>query len=291
MRVGTMTTLFFHRRDSDDRIGYLESVRRCRDAGFRVLDANLCALSRRQTTLHLDDWRRQTEEIRNEAEKLGMVFSQSHPPYRGRLDRLDTEEDRQYFRSMSLRAIEISAILGVRWAVLHPETSPDLNSFDPEENIRENLRIFDAELELGHRLGVGIAFENMCDKGQRRRFGCNAHELELLTDACHSPLVGVCWDTGHAHRMGDDQVPAIMRLGPRIKALHIDDNWGEQDLHLMPFLGTIPWERVMHALYVSGCEADLIYEIGINAGMPDPLKDLSARYCYQVGEYLLSLFR
>ena len=60
----------------------------------------------------------------------------------------------------------------------------------------------------------------------------------------------------------------------------------------MPFLGNIKWEDVMHALYASGCNADLIYEIGIcGASMPDELKDLSARYCYQVGEYLLSLYR
>ena len=173
MRLGTMTSLFFTRRGREDRISYLESVRRCHDAGFRVLDVNLCPLSRRQTTLHLDDWRQQVDEIRNEAEKLGMVFSQSHPPYRGRLDRLETEEDRQYFRSMLLRAIEISAMLGVKWAVLHPETAPGSSCYDLEANIRENQRIYDQELELAHKLGVGLAFENMCDRGQRRRFGCS----------------------------------------------------------------------------------------------------------------------
>lgn len=291
MRLGTMTSLFFTRRGREDRISYLESVRRCHDAGFRVLDANLCPLSRRQTTLHLDDWRQQVDEIRNEAEKLGMVFSQSHPPYRGRLDRLETEEDRQYFRSMLLRAIEISAMLGVKWAVLHPETAPGSSCYDLEANIRENQRIYDQELELAHKLGVGLAFENMCDRGQRRRFGTTAYELEKLMDACASPLVGICWDVGHAHRTSEDQIPGIMRLGNRIKALHIDDNHGEKDLHLMPFLGSVPWEDVMHALYVSGCQADLIYEIRINGNMPDELMDLSARYCRQVGEHLLSLYR
>lgn len=291
MRLGTMTSLFFTRRGTDERISHLESVRRCHDAGFRVLDANLCALSRRQTTLHLDDWKQQAEAIRNEADRLGMVFSQSHPPYRGKLDKLDTEEDRQYFRSMSLRAIEISAILGVKWAVLHPVTAPGIGCYDPEENIRENLRVFDKELELAHKLGVGLAFENMCDAGQRRRFGITVFELEQLMDACDSPLVGICWDTGHANRNSDDQIPSIMRLGGRIKALHVNDNLGQTDLHIMPFLGNVPWEDVMHALYISGCTADLIYEIRINGCMPDALMDLSARYCREVGEYLLTLYR
>ena len=66
MRLGTMTSLFFTRRGTDERITYPESIRRCHDAGFRVLDANLCALSRRQMTLHLDNWKQQVDEIRNE---------------------------------------------------------------------------------------------------------------------------------------------------------------------------------------------------------------------------------
>ncbi|MBO4837042.1 MAG: sugar phosphate isomerase/epimerase, partial [Clostridia bacterium] len=96
---------------------------------------------------------------------------------------------------------------------------------------------------------------------------------------------------GHGNRSCDDQIPSIMRLGNRIKALHINDNLGDTDLHTMPFLGSVPWENVMHALYVSGCDADLIYEIRINSCMPDPLMDLSARYCREVGEYLLTLYR
>jgi len=291
MRLGTMTTLFRDQRGKTEHIGYLESIRRCYDAGFRVLDFNMCALSRRQTNLHGEDWRRNVEEIRNEAEKLGVEFSQSHLPYRGRLEKLDTEEDRQFFRDMTLRAIEISAMLGVKWAVIHPETPQDNPACDLQAGIRYNLQLFDRELELAHKLNVGLAFENMADRGMRRRFGVTAYELESLMDACASPLVGICWDVGHANRMLDDQIPAILRLGSRIKALHIDDNRGEQDLHVMPFLGNIPWEDVMHALYVGGCQADLIYEIGINGKMPAPLMDLSARYCCQVGEYLLSLYK
>ena len=248
MRLGTMTTLFRTQRGRQEHIGYLESIQRCYDAGFRVLDFNMCALSRRQTTLHNDDWKFQVDEIRNLAEKLGIVFSQSHPPYRGRLDDLTTPEARDFFRSMLLRAIEISAMLGVKWAVMHPVTAPGISAFDLEENIRENQRVFGREIELAHKLNVGLAFENMCDGNQRRRFGVTACELEALMDACDSPLIGICWDVGHANRQSEDQVPSIMRLGSRIKALHIDDNRGQQDLHIMPFLGNIAWEDVMHAL-------------------------------------------
>ena len=114
MRLGTMTSLFRDRRECAEHFGYIESIQRCRKAGFTVLDMNLCALNRRQTTLHLDNWQEQVDEIRNEAERLGCVFSQSHPPYRrGREGTFATAEEEAFFRAMSLRALEITAQLDI----------------------------------------------------------------------------------------------------------------------------------------------------------------------------------
>ena len=279
MRLGTMTSLFRDRRECAEHFGYIESIQRCRKAGFTVLDMNLCALNRRQTTLHLDNWQEQVDEIRNEAERLGCVFSQSHPPYRrGREGTFATAEEEAFFRAMSLRALEITAMLGAKWAVIHPvmDVTADIN--DVDAHVRYNQQMFAREAELAAKLGVGLAFENMFD-GDQRRFGP------------HSDLIGICWDVGHANRMYRDQLKPIRKLGSRIKALHIDDNLGKDDLHLLPFEGNVPWEQVMHTLYDSGCEADLIYEIRNNANMPEALRDVTARYCYEVGEYLLSLYR
>lgn len=292
MQLGTMTSLFREQRESDAYTGYVESMRRCRAAGFRVLDVNLCALHRRKTELHGDDWRQQVDRIRNEAEKLGIRFSQSHPPYRpGREGKFATAEEATFFQAMALRAIEISAMLGVGWAVLHPVTIAGSHENLTEKNIEYNLQVFGPEAELAFKLNQGIAFENMCDLDNRRRFGTTDVELCRLVEAFDHPLAGICWDIGHAHRQLDEQEAAIRRLGPRIKALHIDDNLGQTDLHLLPFLGTIAWERIMHALYEAGCTADLIFEIKLNNSMPDALKDAAARFAYQVGEYLLSLYK
>ena len=258
MRLGTMTSLFRDRRECAEHFGYIESIQRCRKAGFTVLDMNLCALNRRQTTLHLDNWQEQVDEICNEAERLGCVFSQSHPPYRrGREGTFATAEEEAFFRAMSLRALEITAMLGAKWAVIHPvmDVTADIN--DVDAHVRYNQQMFAREAELAAKLGVGLAFENMFD-GDQRRFGSTAEDLIAIQDSFHSDLIGVCWDVGHANRMYRDQLKPIRKLGSRIKALHIDDNLGKDDLHLLPFEGNVPWEQVMHTLYDSGCEADLI---------------------------------
>ena len=292
MRLGTMTSLFRDRRECAEHFGYIESIQRCRKAGFTVLDMNLCALNRRQTTLHLDNWQEQVDEIRNEAERLGCVFSQSHPPYRrGREGAFATAEEEEFFRAMSLRALEITAMLGAKWAVIHPvmDVTADIN--DVDAHVRCNQQMFAREAELAARLGVGLAFENMLD-GDQRRFGSTAEDLIAIQDSFHSDHIGVCWDVGHANRMYHGLQPlAIRRLGSRIKALHIDDNLGKDDLHLLPFEGNVAWEQIMYELHDGGCEADLIYEIRNNSNMPEALRDITARYCYEVGEYLLSLYR
>ncbi len=293
MRVGTMTSLFRERRESDEYIGYPEAVRRCAEAGFEVLDMNLCALPRRRTTLHHDDWKQQVDVIRSEAEKYGLPFVQSHPPYRtGRDGRsFATPEDEQFFDEMLLRSIEISAMLGCKWAVMHPVTAVGAEDGDIEASIRYNKELFADAIKLADKLNVGLAFENMCDTANRRRFCCTAQELAALVDSFHSDKVGACWDVGHAHRFYDDQVPAILLLGDRIKALHIDDNIGDTDQHRLPFTGTLPWEKVMHALYEGGCKADMIFEITTTHRMPAALQDVTARYCCEVGRYLVSLYK
>lgn len=290
MRIGTMTSLFRERRGTGEHIGYLESMRCCREAGFRVLDFNMCALLSRETELSGGDWEQRACEIREEAERLGLGFSQSHPPYRPFKDaRFKTAGEEERFAELTRRAVRVSAILGVKWAVVHPVTETQKAEYSLEADLQANKEAFSAVLEQAEKEKVGIAFENMTDGGSRRRFGSTARELLALMDLFQGAAVGICWDTGHAHRVYTDQIPPLRLVAPYLRATHIDDNFGEEDLHLLPFLGTVPWERVMKALAELGYQGDLIYEIRLNNHMPGELKLRSAGFAYDVGQYLLSL--
>jgi sugar phosphate isomerase/epimerase len=285
-----MTTHFRDQRETKELTGYVESMNRCLQAGFTVLDFNLCALLRGGTELNGDDWKEKLALIVHEKEKLGLEFVQSHPPYRpfpG--SRFPGPEEETRFNLLTERALDASAAMGVPWAVMHPVSELDSGECDLEVNLAANHAAFDRAVEYANKRGVGIAFENMADSNNRRRFGATAEELLALADSFRGATVGICWDTGHAHRVYLDQIPAIKKLGRRIKATHINDNVGSDDRHLLPFLGTIPWEGVIKAFKESGYEGDLIYEITLNNRMPRELKDMSAKFSYDVGRYLLSL--
>lgn len=295
MRIGTMTSALGVRRETGEKIPHAEVVRRCADAGFEVMDINLCGLHRGPGPFRGEGWKKAAEELRNEAEKCGVSFRQSHLPYRSMSMACDVElfktaEGAEKYRELSLRAIEITHILGGEWAVIHPMNDREAVVGDNEAHIKYNLRILDREIELCHKLNVGLAFENIFDQHHLRRFGMRALELKQLIDYCSDPLIQACWDVGHGNITMEHQAAGIRVLGEHIKALHIHDNNGRDDLHVMPFGGTVEWEEVMHALYESGCKADLVLET-TGSRMPDPLKDEELKTLASLSRHLVSLYK
>ena len=134
---------------------------------------------------------------------------------------------------------------------------------------------------------MGIAIENMPDITQKR-FCCKAEELCALVDAFNNPLVGCCWDTGHGMISGDDQYEALTLLGHRVKALHIDDNYGTaRDVHLLPYEGLIDWSKVMRALREIGYDHDFAFEHALNP-TPHAVMPAQLRYMCALGREMLS---
>lgn len=292
MEVSTMTNLFYdHKRNGEN--AFIESIRKTHEAGFSVMDFCMCPMQRGETELNGDNWRELVDRIGNEAARLGVTFAQSHIPYaRNKPSLKKTDEgceQNEFFIEMSKRCIEISSMLGVKWAVAHPVTDFD----DPtsiERSIAYNHEIYDKYIEQAARGGVGIAFENMTDYVQGsmyRRFATNAYELCELADSFGKDTVGVCWDFGHAHRMALSQSNELRRLGSRLKATHVDDNIGQTDLHTLPFFGTVNWSDAIGALREIGYDGAFNFELSVRR-VPEALKPSLVRYICETGRYLVT---
>lgn len=290
MRLSTMTNLFLEERE--DGKSFLNSVRRTAAAGFKVMDFCMCPFQRHETELIGDDWEALTYEIANEAAKLGVEFSQSHLPYAKPNSRRKTPfdegcEQNEFFVWATERAIRISGMLGVKWAVVHPVSA----GIDPDDeaSLKYNHEIYDKYVELASSMGVGLAFENMADVDGKRRFGALPGDLCAIVDSYGSEFVGACWDFGHGNRMFVDQVPQFKKLGDRLKATHVDDNVGKDDLHAIPFQGTVKWHEVMKALKQMNYGGDFNFEVAACKRLPPELKEATVDYIYKVGSYLLSI--
>lgn len=287
MRLSTSTNFFATSIDREF-ISFKESIRRCKTAGFNVLDVNFCEAMNGETVLVEDDWEALIYDLKNEAEKIGVEFTQSHPVF---LSGHITEEKVERYEWLMKRSIIASSMLGVKWAVLHPVQEKEITEFDTEANIKANIDHHSATVELAVKHNVGIAFENMVENANnKRRFSSHAGELVALIDTFNIPEVGACWDFGHGNFLYKDQRIALRTLGKRLKATHINDNYGNSDEHMFPFHGSVDWHSIMPVFNEIGYDGDFTFETQKEFyKLPDHLKDDVAKIGFEIGNYLLSL--
>lgn len=91
--------------------------------------------------------------------------------------------------------------------------------------------------QYANKLGVKVAFENTKIKGY----------LEYVLENIKDENVGICFDAGHYHVHFNDEFNFEF-FKNRIFAVHLHDNDKSDDLHLLPFDGTINWKYVMNQL-------------------------------------------
>jgi hypothetical protein len=75
LKPGAMTNLFYTYKPGKENV--VESMRRLRDIGFEIMDLHMCPMQRNKCELCEDEnWERFTDNIGNEAAKLGIFFVQ-----------------------------------------------------------------------------------------------------------------------------------------------------------------------------------------------------------------------
>jgi sugar phosphate isomerase/epimerase len=291
MELSTSLNVLF----DPERITARQAVERLADAGFRALDFNFVDWLFDGSPFIGDDWRPWLMDVRRRADELGLRFSQAHGPI---FNKFEKSERARWLTDMSHRSLEGAALLGSRWVVYEPEIQAGAFDRAHTERVRQlNLEWFRELLPTAGRTGAGIAIENIADifsleRGIGRSYCSTPAELIDLVDSFDDPLIGICWDTGHAHIQRLDQGKALRAIGKRLKALHIQDNDGRSDQHLLPFYGGIDWAAIMAALRDIGYQGDFTYEIHNSVlPLPDALRDAVLRFTVDVGLYLLDKAR
>lgn len=84
--------------------------------------------------------------------------------------------------------------------------------------------------------------------------------IDLLNQKAGKERFGLCFDTGHALLVGIDIKDYLIKLGHRIKALHIHDNDGALDLHKAPYTGKLNWKDFCDGLKAINYKGDLSFE-------------------------------
>lgn len=181
-------------------------------------------------------------------EQYGLSCNQTHAPYGFRygypMDRSEPTYDR------IIRSMEASAILGAKQIVVHGIAAPTT-----VEEVQANIAFYSSLEVYCRKFQIKIAVENLID-----RINCpEMHNaiLEKLDPAWFTALV----DTGHALLAGYPVETYISQILPsRFCGVHISDNLGYDDDHMLPGIGIIHWENVIQALKSCGYSGEFTLE-------------------------------
>ena len=140
------------------------------------------------------------------------------------------------------QAVEVMAALGGGILVTHHIQIPEPDEPLHAEKRSAFLDNLNTVAEYAAPREVSFAVENV-PRGYTRK---PTRLVDLMTDL-GAPNVGVVIDTGHQNIV-DDPVEALRTIGEHLITLHLHDNHGEQDEHLLPGRGTVDWDGVVGAL-------------------------------------------
>ena len=190
----------------------------------------------------------------------GVEIFQTHAPYA-----LFPDYIGEKFLETTRKALIATRAAGAEYCVCHPLVFPLYGKRDLwKEELDYNLGFFARTDDLLETLNVTICLENIFDwdKGEIRKvFVSEILGLNEYLSRLDERRYGACLDTGHLHLFGGNVCDAAETLGKRLKVLHLHDNDGVKDRHVLPLMGTVDWRGFKATLQKIGYAGTLNLEL------------------------------
>ena len=155
------------------------------------------------------------------------------------------------------RSLELAHQLGASAIPSHVLMNAAFDT-DAAEEAEVERRVVERLHELAPEVrasGARIAFENTGRRSWASPSAVARRMVTLPTDA-----YGFVLDTGHANLMGD-QDEIIETFGSRLISLHLNDNYGVDDDHITPQMGSVDWSKVCRHLGEINYQGCFMYEV------------------------------
>lgn len=180
-----------------------------------------------------------------------------------------------------LKWLRLYDAIGIENAVLHLTGFMDEDISDDEKYSRNLERLHYLEDNM-KGLKIRICLENLT------KFARSVDELMAVVNQLDPDRFGICLDTGHLNMNDGDQTRFILTAGDRLHALHIADNEGERDQHMMPFgKGNVDFAAVVKALREIDYHGMFNYEIPGENRIPFEVRGYKLEYIKRAYEYLM----
>ena len=183
-------------------------------------------------------------QIKENLDKAGLACSQVHLPFYD-LTLPSTCHD-EWVEHQMKGAFKLMKVLDCKWGAWHPVSATECGH-DRKVAMKANREMLKRHLETAEKYGVGIAVENIFAPF----FSSVVEDHIELIESMNSPLVGACWDFGHANLQVSErgQVEDFKMIADKIKILHVNDNHAREDRHLAPGFGTVKFDELLPILF------------------------------------------
>lgn len=261
----------------------------CKTAGFDAMDMCFTHAKWHDAETETPEFLNHLIEVRKIAEGSGLVFNQAHAPF---FKKTPTVEDPEGCFSKIVRAMKYASVLGVKNIVVHPlQHLTYRNPGVPEQLFELNMEYYGRLQKYCEEYGIVIAVENMFQRTSNHR---------IIRSVCATPeefcrymnhldnryFIG-CLDIGHA-MLTDEPVEFIRKAGHCIGALHVHDNTGFNDDHMMPYCGILDWESITDALRDAKYTGDFTFEtVKYTKAYPRELQQDAHNMLAKVGRHLI----
>lgn len=283
MRLSTETSWLRRRFDN-----YI-AIKMIKDAGFDAFDFSFCyMMDQPENDMLDDDYIDKAYKLRAYMDEIGIECNQAHAP----LDFDHTDEialeNVNYLRNV--RSIAVASILGAQSIVVHPVGSVLQSELDYFEY---NGRYLKSYIPYCEKFKMHISVENLNTYSDGKPIGISGfttpQEIITWVNNLESEWFNICVDTGHSAITGIEPEDMISAMDNRqLAALHIHDNDRLKDQHLLPYAGSLNWEKITTALRKISYKGDFTLEaINFFSGVPDELIMPSLCYAEQVGRFLI----
>lgn len=236
-------------------------------------------------------------EIKASADKYGVGFGQTHAPFPTYLPR--SEQGTLNCQNDVRKCIEITGYLGCPRIIIHPifDGSARFPSLTKEEEYKKNIEFYSSLIPLLKKYNVVCCLENMWNqdwKSKKIYAACcsdineTIKYIDDLNAIAGERLFGFCLDIGHLLLVGQDTCYWIEKLGDRLETLHVHDNDGVGDDHIIPYMGCCNWDRVVLGLRNIGYKNNFSFEASnFNRKFPQELCGDALKMLSAVGRYLI----
>jgi len=222
-----------------------------------------------------EDWQPTQEEQLKYIREKGLNIIFAHLGYQNINDLWLESDEGNKLVDRYINDIKICKENNIPMVIMHLTSKKNAPKYN-----KKGLERLQKIVDYAQSQNIKVAFENTKIKGY----------LDYVIDNIKNKNVGICFDSGHYHVHFDDDLD-FPKFKNRIFAVHLHDNDKSDDQHLLPFDGTLDWDKTIKNLKDSNYNGPITMELCYRNQYLNMSIEEFYKKGYKVGQGLKDIFK